>query len=104
MHLSAFIPPPVSTSTPAPVATPPIISPVVGLSVPVQSTQTEIAKSQAVRLMDVGLFGPVMIMTALNRRPPAWMRLAMVGVGIGTIIYNGINYAKTRQETQQNIP
>lgn len=55
---------------------------------------TEIQKSQTVRLIDVFLIGPMMIAAGRSRRMPEWMRLAMMGTGFLTIIYNGNNYIK----------
>ena len=51
-----------------------------------------VAKTQAIRLLDVGLFGPMMVLSALNKEPPEYMRFAMLGIGIGTIVYNLHNY------------
>ena len=58
------------------------------------TTTEEVQKSQTVRLLDVGLFGPMMIMSAMNKEPPQWMRLAMFGIGIGTVLYNANNFFK----------
>ena len=57
-----------------------------------------VSKTQAIRLLDVGLFGPLMIMSALNKQPPEYMRLAMLGIGIGTVIYNLYNYLEQRDK------
>ncbi len=57
-----------------------------------------VSKTQAIRLLDVGLFGPLMIMSALNKKPPEYMRLAMLGIGIGTVIYNLYNYLEQRDK------
>lgn len=65
------------------------------------NSQTEtVSKTQAIRLLDVGLFGPLMILSALNKNPPEYMRLAMLGIGIGTIAYNLYNYLE--QEKRVN--
>ncbi len=57
-----------------------------------QTTVQELHKSQQVRLLDIGLFGPLMIMSALNKEPPGVLRMGMFIVGIGTVIYNLNNY------------
>jgi len=56
--------------------------------------ETEISKGQEMRIMDVAIFGPLMIMSAMNKEPPELLRLAMLGIGIGTIVYNGWNFLK----------
>ncbi|MES9855921.1 MAG: hypothetical protein ABW166_04865 [Sedimenticola sp.] len=58
--------------------------------IPVNTNTIE--KTQAVRLLDIGLFGPMMVMSALDKKPPEFMRLAMLGIGIGTIVYNLYHY------------
>lgn len=68
-----------------------------------QSTQTEIAKSQEMRFLDVTLFGPLMVMSALNKEPPPLMRLIMLGIGVGTIIYNANNYFQTMEQKKGNL-
>ena len=60
-----------------------------------------VAKTQAIRLLDVGLFGPMMVLSAMNKNPPEYMRLAMLGIGLGTVIYNLYNYLE--QEKQNKI-
>ncbi len=53
------------------------------------------------RLLDVALFGPLTILGALNKEPPAWMRLALLAYGIGTIGYNLKNFLEI--EGKKNI-
>lgn len=57
----------------------------------------EVAKSQTIRFLDVALYGPVMILSAMNKNPPELMRLALFGIGVGTMIYNLNNYMETRR-------
>jgi len=49
-------------------------------------------KAQGTRFMDISVFGPLMIFSAMNKTPPPWLRLAMVGIGVGTILYNANNF------------
>ncbi|MES9901039.1 MAG: hypothetical protein ABW148_18735 [Sedimenticola sp.] len=58
----------------------------------IPQTVEPVAKTQAIRILDVGLFGPMMVLSALNKKPPEYMRLAMLGIGLGTIVYNLYNY------------
>lgn len=56
-------------------------------------------KSQLVRLMDVFVFGPLMISAAASQKS-RYFSAALLLVGLGTIVYNGANYLETRR--QQN--
>lgn len=50
-------------------------------------------KAQSVRLLDVFVFGPVMLWAGLQRGAlPPWARHALIALGIGTVVYNGRNY------------
>ena len=51
-------------------------------------------KAQAVRMGDILLFGPLMVMGAMGKAPPQWMRAAMLIIGIGTIVYNAANFVE----------
>lgn len=55
---------------------------------------TEEIKAQPIRLLDIGLFGPLTILGALNKTPPVWMRLGLLAYGIGTIVYNWNNFVE----------
>ena len=77
MHLSQYRPPPPPKTTQVPPA-------------PLLATNGD--KSQAVRLADIFLFGPLMIMGAVNKTPPKWMSAALIVIGVGTIVYNARNY------------
>lgn len=49
---------------------------------------------QTVRLLDVFMIGPVLIFLGLYLKIPMWARLILIGIGIGTVIFNGNNYLK----------
>lgn len=51
-------------------------------------------KSQFVRLLDVFVFGPLMIRAAFDQESQ-YFKVALTAIGIGTIIYNGANYLET---------
>ncbi len=57
-------------------------------------------KAQGVRLADVFLFGPLMIYSAMDRKPPPWMSAAMLAVGVGTVLYNAGNYLAIQRQRQ----
>jgi hypothetical protein len=56
-------------------------------------------KSQLVRLMDVFVFGPLMISAAAGQKS-RYFAAALLLVGLGTIVYNGANYLETRRKQQ----
>ncbi len=49
-------------------------------------------KAQGVRLMDIFVFGPLMLYAGLDKEPPKWVKIGMLIIGGGTIIYNLVNY------------
>lgn len=81
MKLSGL--PPQSPILPPPATAPPL---------------SEEIKAQPVRLLDIGLFGPLTILGALNKTPPVWMRLGLLAYGIGTIVYNWGNFVEIEKQ------
>ena len=56
-------------------------------------------KSQNVRLLDVLLFGPVMIALAVKERKlTKGERVALALIGAGTIFYNWSNYLQIKSD------
>ena len=49
---------------------------------------------QLVRLADVFLIGPFLIYAGTRKELPKNIQIGLIGVGIGTILYNGYNYLK----------
>lgn len=54
-------------------------------------------KSQLVRLMDVFVFGPLMIQASRSQEKN-YFKTALFLIGIGTILYNGVNYLETQKK------
>lgn len=54
-------------------------------------------KSQLVRLLDVFVFGPLMIAAGTNQKSK-YFRFALTVIGLGTILYNGANYLQTAKK------
>jgi hypothetical protein len=54
-------------------------------------------KSQLVRLLDVFVFGPLMIAAGRDQESK-YFSLALTVVGVGTILYNGVNYLRTAEK------
>ncbi len=57
------------------------------------------AKTQTVRLLDVFVFGPLMIASGQSQRSK-YFKHALTIVGIGTIVYNGARYLQARNENK----
>jgi len=54
-------------------------------------------KPQSVRLADVFFIGPFMIYAAGKSKLSKTDRATLVGLGIATILYNGYNYIKQKE-------
>jgi len=65
----------------------------------IQTTVTEIAKSQETRLWDVFILGPFMVWAATRLNAPDGAKLFLAGAGVATIAYNGSNYLRNRNVT-----
>ena len=61
------------------------------------SCAEQIGKTQAIRIADVVLIGPLMIAAGLRRPLKAPWSTILVVSGIGTIIYNGRNWLAQRE-------
>jgi len=59
-------------------------------------TDTEVQKTQNVRLIDVFIIGPLLIYTSTFKTLPSYLRVALLLIGVATIIYNGNNYIKNK--------
>ena len=53
-------------------------------------------KSQLVRLLDVFVFGPLMLRAARDQQSEYFAH-ALTLIGLGTIVYNGVNYLQHRK-------
>jgi len=49
-------------------------------------------KAQGVRLADIFVFGPLMLYAGLGKETPQWLKLGMIIIGAGTIVYNLVNF------------
>ena len=49
---------------------------------------------QSVRLADVFLIGPIVIYAGFKIGLKSWLGMALILIGLGTIVYNGVNYLK----------
>lgn len=56
-------------------------------------------KGQGVRLIDVFLLGPAMVVVGL--REGTWLGSAVAIAGVGTVLYNGVNYMTVRRRSSR---
>ena len=62
----------------------------------------EVEKSQLVRVIDVLFIGPVIIYAATQIKNN-WLKIILLIIGIGTIIYNAKNYIETKKANSSVI-
>jgi hypothetical protein len=51
-------------------------------------------KTQLIRLADVAFIGPFMLYASMRPKLTDSEKMILAGLGIATILYNGINYLK----------
>lgn len=56
--------------------------------------QEDIDRAQMVRLWDVFGIGPILIIIGLLKSTPVPAKIALIVIGLGTIVYNGYFYLK----------
>lgn len=59
-------------------------------------------KTQSIRILDVFLIGPLMILAGMNKKPKPALQKSMIALGFLTIIYNAKNFLKHEKNTQEN--
>lgn len=57
----------------------------------------DIQRAQAVRMLDVLIIGPALILFGILPKIPFFARVLLVLIGAGTIIYNGYFYFKYKK-------
>jgi|TARA_R110000744_G_scaffold156744_1_gene272442 dipeptide/tripeptide permease len=66
-----------------------------------QSTKKEYQKSQAVRVWDIIFIAPFLVYIAYNtKRLKNWERTGLYVIGITTLLYNGRNYLKNKNKSE----
>lgn len=51
---------------------------------------------QLIRLLDVFLIAPILIYVGTRKGIATWQRVALIIIGILTLLYNGVNYIKNK--------
>ena len=57
--------------------------------------------TQIIRLLDVFVFGPLIIQAAAAQRNKTFTT-ALIAIGLGTIVYNAVNYLRIAQTDQSS--
>ena len=52
---------------------------------------------QNVRLLDIFVVAPFLIYTSTLKGNPSWVRLSLFTLGVATLVYNGHNYLKAKE-------
>ena len=55
-------------------------------------------KSQTVRLADIFIYGPFLVYAATSKKLIPSTRIGLITLGIGTTIYNWMNYTKIKRQ------
>jgi hypothetical protein len=64
----------------------------------------EVKKSQLVRLADVWLIGPLLIWAGWSGpKSRTMLNYALMGVGVGTILYNGRNFLENKKAEGKGV-
>lgn len=65
----------------------------------IETSITELQKSQSVRLIDVFIIAPICIYAGLkyNKALPTWLSLSLITIGAATFFYNGKNYLENKR-------
>ena len=63
----------------------------------------EYQKSQMVRLVDVFVIAPVLIYAGTRKSLKPALRYSLLGIGIATAAYNGMNYMKNEEKNAESI-
>jgi len=58
-------------------------------------------KAQSVRIADMLVFGPMMIYAGLGKKTPKWIKIGMVIIGVGTVVYNLANYFEVEKRKRE---
>lgn len=66
------------------------------------ATESDV-KAQPVRVMDVFILGPAMVLSSACITNPLLRAVILIG-GMGTIAYNAVNYAKVRRRIRSQQP
>ena len=81
---------------------PSLVHPQLGQIAPAVAATVGDIKAQPVRMADVLVFGPLMIYSGLGKKTPNWLRVGMVVIGAGTILYNLANYFEVERRKRES--
>ena len=59
--------------------------------------QSDIERAQMVRLWDIFFISPALIIIGFLPSTPVWAKILLIGIGVGTLLYNGNFYLKYKK-------
>lgn len=59
----------------------------------------QVEQAQMIRLWDVFFIAPVLIFIGAKYQMPALAKIVLIGIGIGTFLYNGYFFLKYRNNS-----
>lgn len=59
--------------------------------------QSDVQKAQMIRLWDIFFISPALIIIGFLPNIPLLARIILIGIGIGTFVYNGTFYIKYKK-------
>lgn len=57
----------------------------------------QVENAQMIRLWDVFFIAPVLVFAGIKYKLPILIKIALIGIGLGTFLYNGYFYLKYKQ-------
>ncbi len=61
-------------------------------------TVEEFQKSQAIRLIDIFMIAPILVLAGTKKELSPALRIGLLAIGVATFIYNGRNFLKNYQD------
>lgn len=58
--------------------------------------------TQIIRIADVVVIAPILLIAGTQKGLPAWLRVSLMGIALATAIYNGSNYIRIEMEKANN--
>lgn len=60
----------------------------------------QVEQAQMVRLWDIFIIAPVLVFVGAKYQMPILAKIALIGIGIGTFLYNGYFFLKYKKNSK----
>lgn len=67
-----------------------------------QVSKQELNSTQLIRLIDIFIYAPILVLAGTMKTMPQWIRIILIILAIGTIIYNSYYYFKYKSDGRNN--